>query len=285
MFTNRIQKVCESFLQNNVDALLVSNFFNILYLTGFKTLTENEREAFILVTKNNTYLFTDERYIDSNLEFRVQNLEFSYDDILKAIKQDKNGKLKIGYTIEFFPEEGKYHWSGHRACNIRYNPLEVKEKGEMCPVCKKPLTIGVENRVLDLSEKFIKKEDLIFLKNKSDLTFVYDKEKKRKPFVSLIPLMEILTEINNGSPTKAQAQYETLTATLGTEFDILMKKSYEEIEKAVGPDLKQAIEIVRNRQVFVDPGYDGVFGVVKIFNNNEKKENTTQTTEKQEQLF
>ncbi len=221
---------------------------------------------------------------DTSDDFHITNL--TYDDIAKAIKQDVSGKLKIGYTIEFFPEEGKYHWSGHRVCNIRYNAQEVKEKGETCPACHKPLTIGVENRVLDLSYKSLAQNELLFLKNKSDLTFVYDKEKKRKPFVSLIPLLEILTEINGGSPVKGFRVYEDITTSFGTEFDILMKKTYEEIETYAGNQLKQAIEIVRNRKVFVDPGYDGVFGVVKIFNAEKAHEaNKESADESQRSLF
>ncbi len=223
-------------------------------------------------------------FINQNPNDKIQIPNITYNDVIEAIKQNRNSKLEIGYTIEFFPEEGKYHWSGHRVCNIRYNALEVKEKGEICPVCKKPLTIGVENRVLDLSHQFLKHDDLVFLKNKSDMTYVYDKEKKRKPFISLVPLLEILTELNNGSPTKAQSEYNLLTDSFATEFDILMRKPYEEIEKFGGPELKKAIEIVRNRKVFVDPGYDGVFGMVKIFNKNEKSEGS-EPTEKQEQLF
>ncbi|MBI3366846.1 DNA helicase UvrD [Candidatus Roizmanbacteria bacterium] len=215
------------------------------------------------------------------------NLETTtYLDIAGAIRQDAGAKLKIGYTIEFFPEEGKYHWSGHRVCNIRYNAKEVKEKGETCPVCGKPLTIGVENRVLDLSYKSLAVDDLIFLKNKSDLTFVYDREKKRKPFVSLIPLLEILIEVNEGSSIKALRAYEELINRLGTEFDILMKKSYEEITSIGGERLKQAIEIVRNRRIFVDPGYDGVFGVVRIFNSEKiHEEGKKETAENQQTLF
>lgn len=210
----------------------------------------------------------------------------TYTDIAGAIRKDARAKLKIGYTIEFFPEEGKYHWSGHRVCNIRYNAQEVKEKGETCPVCHKPLTIGVENRVLDLSYKSLGQNDLLFLKNKSDLTFVYDKEKKRKPFVSLIPLLEILTEINGGSPVKGFRAYEDITSSFGTEFDILMKKSYEEIETHAGSELRKAVEMIRNRKVFVDPGYDGVFGVVKIFNGDKTHEENNKTTdEKQQTLF
>ncbi len=194
--------------------------------------------------------------------------DYSYTDIVEAIKQSPDSKLKIGYTIEFFPQEGKYHWSGHRTCGIRYNPQEVREKGEICPICHRPLTIGVENRVIELSEKVIRENDLLFLKNKNGMTFVYDKEKKRKPFVSLVPLLEILTEIHN-SPTRAGEEYERLNLILGSEFDILLKKSFAEIEKAAGERLSQAIKIMRERQVFVDPGYDGVFGKVKIFNQSE----------------
>lgn len=198
---------------------------------------------------------------------------FAYSDIADAIKQKQNSHLKIGFTIEFFPEEGKYHWSGHRSCNIRYNPKEVKEKGIICPVCHRPLTIGVENRVLDLSQEILNSEDLLFLQNGFGLTFVYDKEKKRKPFVSLVPLLEILGEVFNGSHANALREYERLTTSFAPEFDILLKKSYEEIEKFAGAKVKTAIQMIRERKVFVDPGYDGVFGTVKIFGKeNEKKE-------------
>jgi len=201
---------------------------------------------------------------------------FTYDDIANAIKQTASSKLKIGYTIEFFPEEGKYHWSGHRACNIRYNAKEIKEKGLICPVCNKPLTVGVENRILDLSEKLLEEKDLIFLKNKVGLTFVYDREKTRRPFISMIPLLEILLELNNHSQIKTQRDYERLTNLLGTEFDILLQKDYDEIEKIGGEKLRQAIKIVRDRKVSVDPGYDGVFGKVKIFKEEDEKKQTAQ---------
>ncbi len=218
----------------------------------------------------------------SNDKFQISNV--AYNDVANAIKQNKNGKLKIGYTIEFFPEEGKYHWSGHRTCNIRYNPKEVREKGTTCPVCHKPLTIGVENRVLDLSSKTLTKDDLLYIKNKSGLTFVYDKDKKRRPFVSLIPLLEAVTEVQNGSHVGGIREYDRLTSTFATEFDILLKKPYEEIEKYGGQRLREAIQKIRERDVFIDPGYDGVFGIVKIF----KDENNQKTAEKeatQESLF
>ncbi|OGK18175.1 hypothetical protein A2866_04770 [Candidatus Roizmanbacteria bacterium RIFCSPHIGHO2_01_FULL_39_8] len=195
---------------------------------------------------------------------------FTYSDISDAIKQKPNSHLKIGYTIEFFPEEGKYHWSGHRNCNIRFSPVEVKDKGTLCPVCKQPLTIGVENRVIDLSYKTLSPEEILFVKNNSGVTFVSDKEKKRRPFISLVPLLEILTELHNHSPTKAIRDYENITTNFASEFDILLKKSYDEIRQQGGDRLMEGIKTVRERKVSVDPGYDGVFGMVKIFKNNDK---------------
>ena len=207
---------------------------------------------------------------------------YSYSDIIDAIKQTPNSKLKIGYTIEFFPEEGKYHWTGHRTCNIRYDTKTTKEKGVICPVCHQSLTVGVENRVVDLSSKPINPDKLQYVKNNVGLVFVYDQEKNRRPFVSLVPLLEIITEINEGSSIKALRSYEDLMRRFGTEFDILMKKSYEEIEAHAGNKLRHAIEIVRSRKVFVDPGYDGVFGKVKIFN---KQDESPVVEENQPSLF
>lgn len=196
---------------------------------------------------------------------------YTYNDIVAAIKQEKNSKMELAFTSEFFPEEGKYHWSGHRVCNIKYTPSEVLQKGEICPVCTRPLTIGVENRVLKLSEFQIEKSDLIYQKNSDGLMFVYDKNKKRKPFTSLISLLEILLELNDNSPTKALRQYEILTNTFSTEFKILTKEPYEKIKQFGGESLEKAIKKVRERNVFVDPGYDGVFGQVKIFHEKEEK--------------
>lgn len=212
---------------------------------------------------------------------QIPNL--TYIDIVDAIKQKPDAKLKIGYTIEFFPQEGKYHWTGHRACNIRYSPKESKKNGLICPVCHRSLTVGVEERVAKLSEKIINEEELVFLKNSQQLTFVYDKEKKRTPFVSLVPLIEVLLEILNNSPTKAAGEYERLIPLLGGEFDILLNKSYPEIENAGGQKLREAIQIVRERKVSVDPGYDGVFGTVKIFQKNDEKNEQKKDT--QQTLF
>lgn len=238
------------------------------------------REATVFIENQNS------RLADGQAKRKTQNLNYNFFDIINALKQASNSKLKIAYTIEFFPEEGKYHWSGHRLCGVRYSPKEVKEKGVICPVCQKPLTIGVENRVFDLSSKMIEEKELIKLQNSAGLTFVYDPQKKRRPFVSLVPLLEILLEIFNQSPTKAEKEYERLVNEFAPEFEILLKKSYEEIALVGGERLAEAIKIVRERKVFVDPGYDGVFGKVKVFGDkNESANSVLKKTEKQETLF
>jgi uncharacterized protein (TIGR00375 family) len=214
--------------------------------------------------------------------FTGDDADFNYSDIADAIKQEADGKLKIGYTIEFFPEEGKYHWTGHRACNIRYSATETKEKGTICPVCGRPLTVGVENRVLELSQKLLTEKDILYSQNQVGLTFVNDRDKKRRPFVSMIPLLEVLLEVNDHSPTRAQREYERIT-TQAAEFEILLKKTYDEIEHIGGGRLREAIQIIRERKVFVDPGYDGVFGKVQIF--KDKNEEGKKQQETQESLF
>lgn len=200
--------------------------------------------------------------------FEIKNSNFSYLDLINAFK-NKSSCLKIAYTIEFFPEEGKYHWSGHRQCQIRYSPKEEKEKGKICPVCHRPLTIGVESRVFDLSSRFFQENDLLLIKNKNDVVFVYEKTKKRPPYVSLVPLLEILTEVYQ-SPTKANNKYEEIVNRI-TEFDFLLRADYQLIKNLINEKAAEAVKRVRNRQIRVEPGYDGVFGAVKIF--DEKKVN------------
>lgn len=221
-----------------------------------------------------------------NLESTIQKSEYSYNDITEAIRKKAGSALKIGYTIEFFPEEGKYHWSGHRDCGIRYNATEVKEKGTICPVCKRSLTIGVENRVLDLSgNNTFSYNHLTYKKNSSGTTFVSDQKTLRPPFVSLIPLLEILMELHNQSPTRSKVAYEDLISTLGSEFDILLTIPYEALQAVGGSKLTSAIQIVRERKAIVDPGYDGVFGKVKIFPEVNQETTTPKVTATQQTLF
>ncbi len=201
--------------------------------------------------------------------FEIKDSHFSYFDLINAFKNQPS-TLKIAYTIEFFPEEGKYHWSGHRQCQIKYSPKEEKEKGKTCPVCRQPLTIGVESRVFELSFRIFKENDLLFMKNKNDVVFVYEKTKKRPPYISLVPLLEILTEVYQ-SPTKASNKYEEIVNQI-PEFDFLLRADYQSIKNLTDKKVVEAIKRVRHRQIRIDPGYDGVFGTVKIFDEKEINE-------------
>lgn len=188
--------------------------------------------------------------------------DFTYNDVMRAIKQDSSSKLKLAYTIEFFPEKGKYHWSGHREHNLRLSPAEIKRRGEICPICRKPLTIGVENRVLSIALRALSASDVLYEQNDVGVTFVYDSEKKRLPYVSSIPLDEIIKGVVK-SPTKGMREYERLTQQ-ATEFDILLHLPIAVIAELAGSQIARAIQKVRLREVEIDPGYDGVFGTVHI---------------------
>ena len=192
--------------------------------------------------------------------------KLTYGAIYEAISKQRN----IAYTIEFYPEEGKYHYTGHRACGIRWSPEESKKKGITCPVCGKPLTQGVIQRVEELSGR--SEEDLKLIKT-NDKRIASKSFPNRPPFVSLVPLQEIISE-SIGSPVtspKVQVVYVALTDALGGEFAVLLNSSREAIEKIAGSRIASAIEKVRSGDIVIDPGYDGVFGVVKIWKEGEEK--------------
>jgi len=211
--------------------------------------------------------------------FEIPDGKLSYDAIGQAITQ--KGPSKIAFTIEFYPEEGKYHWSGHRLCNIRWGPKETEKNGTTCPVCGKPLTQGVEQRVSELagrSEEDLKLESRMMnyelngrkaaMKMTSSKAFP-----KRPPFVMLVPLQEIISECI-GSPVaspKVQTPYRQLTDALGGEFFVLLAAPHEEIAKIAGERVAVGIEKVRQGDIVIDPGYDGVFGVVKLWREGEEK--------------
>ncbi|MCX6791450.1 MAG: endonuclease Q family protein [Candidatus Gottesmanbacteria bacterium] len=177
---------------------------------------------------------------------------------------------RIAYTIEFYPEEGKYHWSGHRACNIRWGPKETATKGSSCPVCGKPLTQGVEQRVGELAGR--SEEALQITKTKTGM-IGSRAFPNRPPFVMLVPLQEIISECI-GSPVaspKVQTPYRQLTDTLGGEFNILLKADHGDIAKIAGERVAVGVDKVRAGDIVIDPGYDGVFGVVKLWREGEKK--------------
>ena len=188
-------------------------------------------------------------------EANVFNSELSYSAITEAIKQ-KN-KEKFLYTIEFFPQEGKYHFDGHRNCDLRLSPKESKKYNNICPNCGKPLTLGVLNRVEQLADK--------------ESGF---KPERAIPFKSLIPLEEIIAEaVNQNTGTKAvSCFFQNMIEKFGSEFEILLNTSKKEIENFFPSEIAEAIIRVREGRVRVEPGYDGVFGKIRIFSQEEKKD-------------
>ncbi|MBM3257914.1 MAG: hypothetical protein FJZ05_01730, partial [Candidatus Nealsonbacteria bacterium] len=194
-------------------------------------------------------------------EANVFDSELSYQSIVEAIKT--NDPEKFLYTIEFFPEEGKYHFDGHRNCQIVLSPSETKKYNGICPVCGKPLTIGVLNRVDTLSDK----EEGFVLKNAI-------------PFKSLVPLEEIIAD-SLGMTTaskEVEKSYKSLIESFGSEFDVLLDVSPERLKSAVRSEIAEGIIRVREGKVIKEPGYDGVFGKIKVFGQGEEKKLIKQKT-------
>lgn len=187
--------------------------------------------------------------------------EFSYPALREAIK-DKDPKRFL-FTAEFFPEEGKYHVDGHRLCNVAMSPEESKKNNNMCPVCKRPLTIGVLNRVAELADR---KEGF--------------KPENAIPFKSLIPLQEIIADATRqGVGTKlGKAEYDKLISAFGNEFTVLLDASLEDLQKATLPEIAEGISRVREGKVDIQPGYDGEYGKIQIFGEHEPRSPLSQKT-------
>jgi uncharacterized protein (TIGR00375 family) len=194
-------------------------------------------------------------------EVNVFDTELSYSKILEAIKL--KDPQKFLYTIEFYPEEGKYHYDGHRNCEISLSPQESKKYNNICPKCGKPLTIGVLNRVEELADR---PEGF--------------KPKGVIPFKSLVPLVEIIAEsLSMGVGTKqVDKEYKNLIEKFGNEFKILLEISQKELEAATLPEIAEGIIRVRKGRVKIDPGYDGVFGKIRIFSKEALKKISKQET-------
>lgn len=192
---------------------------------------------------------------------------FSGDLSFNGLRNSLKNQKIIG-TIEFFPEEGKYHYSGHRNCGIVYDSKQLKEKGEICPVCKRKLTLGVLKRVEDLADR---KEEDLRLKIDEGVT---KSEKLDKPgFRMLVQLEEIIAESMHStvSSQKVKDEYFRLVTTLAPELKILTKMPIEDIAKAGGEKLAEGVKRVREGKLSIKPGYDNTYGIVKIWDKEEEK--------------
>ncbi|MBU4304699.1 MAG: endonuclease Q family protein [Candidatus Omnitrophica bacterium] len=186
-------------------------------------------------------------------EANVFDCELSYFEIMDALKN--KDKKRFLYTIEFFPEEGKYHFDGHRNCKIRFSPQQTKKHKGLCPECGKRITVGVMNRVDALADR----KDGFAPKNAI-------------PFKRLIPLDEIIAEaIGVGKTSKRVVkEYEQVIQSFGTEFAVLLRAPEKELYRLLSARLAQGISRVRSGNVNINPGYDGEYGTVSIFSEDDK---------------
>ena len=177
--------------------------------------------------------------------------DITYDEIKRII--DTGDRKKFISTIEFFPEEGKYHYDGHALCNFSCSPEETKKYKGLCPKCHKKLVIGVESRVYELADRNLKQAK--------------EAGKNKIPYKSIVPLVEILADVFvcGVNTKKVNDVYEKLLQNFHNEFFILLEADLSQIAKVTSKDIAEAISRVRSGNIFVKPGYDGVFGVVKVF--------------------
>lgn len=201
-----------------------------------------------------------------------------FQTISAAIKnyQRDMKKPSIAATVEFYPEEGKYHFSGHRVCQVRWSPEEVTKKGKICPVCGKRITVGVLNRIEELASRTIKELQLSKKQLSSfEVSAVYSNAFLHKaPFIKLIPLLEIIAESLGFTvqSRKVQDEYDRIVKELEGEFNVLVKTPKDILEKIAGEKVTEGIARVRKGDIMVMPGYDGVFGTVNVWSDKEKVE-------------
>lgn len=175
----------------------------------------------------------------------------SFFEISEALKNHQ-----VAYTLEFYPEEGKYHLDGHRNCGIRLEPTETRKYKGLCPACQRPLTIGVLNRVEELADR--------------PLGF---KLPHAAPFKKLVQLVKIIAEaigVGKGSK-KVEQEYQKIMEQVPSEFAVLVDLSLEELSKIAAPKIVEGIKRSREGNLTIEAGFDGEFGKVKIF-NTEKPE-------------
>jgi uncharacterized protein (TIGR00375 family) len=185
-------------------------------------------------------------------EANVFNCELSYKAIREVLKT--KDKASLLYTIEFFPEEGKYHYDGHRLCGVRLSPQQTKENKGICPKCGKPVTVGVMSRVDKLADRpeGYTPSNAIAYKN-------------------LIPFDEIVAQVKGVAPASVAVErdYRSFIAKFGTEFDILIRATPAELIKGLPKRVAEGVLKVRQGKVNINPGFDGEYGKISLFDANE----------------
>ncbi|MDD5749903.1 MAG: endonuclease Q family protein [Patescibacteria group bacterium] len=192
--------------------------------------------------------------------------ENTYDEIIDIIS--KKDKKRFLYTIEFFPEEGMYHYDGHRECGFVCSPAESKKLKGLCPKCKKTLTIGVANQIENLADT---KEEAI-------------DRSKHIPYKSIVPLPSLIADYFSvgKSSKKVEKLFFEIIKTVGNEFKVLLDLDEAELKTMMPEILAEGILRMRRGDIILHPGFDGQYGTVEVFSPKEKK---LSTAEKQTSLF
>jgi uncharacterized protein (TIGR00375 family) len=233
---------------------------SILSFSDAHSLMKMGREATVFVSKE-----------------QGKQQQITYNDIVSAIKREDSAKFKIGYTIEFYPEEGKYHYNGHRNCQVVQTPSETKEKGTICPVCHRPLTVGVMDRVQELAKGNDWFGTEAVKLNPNGVKWILDKTGNHPPFIKLVQLVQIIAESLSStvSSQKVINMYNDVCSKFGSELEVLLKTPTSEIEKNFGQKLAEGIEKVRKGDIVILPGFDGQYGIVKIWDDKKVTEKQT----------
>ncbi|MEM3578866.1 MAG: endonuclease Q family protein [Candidatus Bathyarchaeia archaeon] len=222
-------------------------------------------DKFTLVSNSDSHSYWPWRMGREANVFELKRI--SYKEVLDAIRT--KDKTRFKFTIETDPAYGKYHWTGHRNCHVSLSPKEAIKLGNICPVCRKKLTKGVEQRVEELADR---PEDFV--------------PKNAIGYMHLLPLSEIIaTALRVDSPSTQQVWnvYNRLIEKFGDEYTVLIDASKQALTEATNQRIAEAITRVRERKIRVVPGYDGVYGQPIIFDEEENL-NAKPSREKVQQL-
>lgn len=234
----------------------------ILSNSDAHSLPNIAREANVFEMKNISY---------GEIYDIIKNKKIFFRDVIHSLGKTRDGKKnnseKIGmeFTIEFYPEEGMYHYDGHRDCGTVFSPEQTEKLKSICPVCKKLLTVGVMNRVNKLADR------LIGFKPAGSALF--------KKLVELDKIIAQALDIKSRHSKRVRIEYANLIKSAGNEIDILLNVSLKDLSKITDAAVVEAIKRVREGRLIIKPGFDGQYGEIKIFSDSEKKKN------KQKSLF
>lgn len=249
---------------------------SIVSFSDAHSMAKMGREATVLRKKNRISNTTNNT---NATNIKIKPEEITYDNILNSFVRGKEKVFEIAYTIEFYPEEGKYHYTGHRLCKISYTPDDDRQKGTTCPVCRRPLTVGVMNRVEELADS--QANNFRPQQDEFGVTWMHDSKNLRPPYVSLVPLLEILSEtLSSGVGTATVLTvFDRLVNYFGSEHKVLFRIASEKIREVAGERIAKAIEKVRARNIKITPGFDGEYGKVSIWGDEEVEKKTEGKTQ------